>query len=33
MQVEHPLTLYEAFGICLTSLDSKLMVNWLIFFH
>jgi tubby-related protein 1 len=27
MQVEHPLTLYEAFGICLTSLDSKLMVN------
>lgn len=27
MQVEYPLTIYEAFGICLTSLDSKLMVN------
>lgn len=27
MQVEYPLTVFEAFGICLTSLDSKLMVN------
>jgi tubby and related proteins len=27
MQVEYPLTVFEAFGICLSSLDSKLMVN------
>lgn len=27
MEVAYPLTVFEAFGICLTSLDRKLMVN------
>lgn len=27
LEICHPLTTFEAFGICLSSLDSKLMVN------
>ena len=27
MEVSYPLSPFEAFGICLTSLDSKLMVS------
>jgi hypothetical protein len=27
MEVAYPLTIFEGFGICLTSLDSKIMVN------
>ena len=28
VEVSYPLSLFEAFGVCLTSLDSKLLVSW-----